>query len=80
MDYTSSGPYPLDGPTRSLSSRQHGSPGHWGEQTSSPRTGGSPRGGLHSLSNLKLSLNKPTIEGVRHKVLIEVNMKITLSL
>jgi hypothetical protein len=43
-------PLPFDlsgmgGATRSLRSRQHSSPGHWDTQSSSPRQGGSPRGG-----------------------------------
>jgi hypothetical protein len=36
----------MNGSTRSLRSRQHSSPSHWGAQTSSPRQGYSPRGGL----------------------------------
>jgi hypothetical protein len=35
----------MDGATRSLLSRQHSSLVHWGEQTSSPRYGDSPRRG-----------------------------------
>jgi hypothetical protein len=34
----------MGGTIRSLRSRQHSSPGHWGAQTSSSRQGGSPRG------------------------------------
>jgi hypothetical protein len=35
----------MGGPTRSLRSRRHSSPGYWGAQTSSPRKGGSPSEG-----------------------------------
>jgi hypothetical protein len=35
----------MGGPTRSIGSHQHSSPGHWGAQTFSPLHGGSPRRG-----------------------------------
>jgi hypothetical protein len=40
--------------TRSLRSRQHSSLGHWGAWTTSPRQGGSPRGGTSKQEVLQM--------------------------
>jgi hypothetical protein len=46
----------MDGPSRSLLSRQHNSLGHWGAQTSSPQQKGSPWGGSCRLVLLIMSI------------------------
>jgi hypothetical protein len=50
----------MDGPARRLHLRQHSSPGHCGEQTSSPRQARSPRRGLSHRYNV-LTAQFPTI-------------------